>query len=193
MPLMPPPEPTEIIMEQDTSESSAAGSTAGPPLTSLSRVEISTIDLFVRIARLFGVSKSVGEIYGLLFISTRPVPLDYVRERLQMSSGSASQGLRLLRSVAAVRATYVPGDRRDHFLVETDLRKITTGFLRERVVPNLLVHEERLERLSDLIGELPSGNRTEIESRIRILQGWRAQARAVLPLMMSGLDMKAKA
>ena len=176
-------------MEPATPEPSFVGA----PLTNLSRVEISTIDLFVRIARLFGVSKSVGEIYGLLFISTKPVPLDYVRERLQMSSGSASQGLRLLRSVAAVRATYVAGDRRDHFLVETDLRKITNGFLREKVVPNLLVHEERLERLSDLIGELPSGSRPEIESRIRILQGWRKQARAVLPLMMRGLEMKAEA
>ena len=180
-------------MEPSTRQPSRAASAAEPPLKDLSRVEVSTIDLFVRIARLFGVSKSVGEIYGLLFISTKPVPLDYVRERLRMSSGSASQGLRLLSSVAAVRATYVPGDRRDHFLVETDLRKITNGFLREKVVPNLLVHEERLERLSNLIGELPSGSRPEIESRIRILQSWRKQARAVLPLMLRGFDLEAKA
>ena len=180
-------------MDSPTPEPSHLGSHHDPEFPQLTRVEISTIDLFVRIARLFGVSKSVGEIYGLLFISTKPVPLDYVRVRLQMSSGSASQGLRLLRSVAAVRTTYVPGDRRDHFLVETDLRKIANGFLREKVVPNLLVHEERLERLSDLIGEIPSGSRPEIESRIRILQSWRVQARALLPLMMRGFDLEAKA
>ena len=164
-----------------------------PAPDQLSRVEISTIDLFVRIARLFGVSKSVGEIYGLLFISLEPVPLDTIRARLQMSSGSASQGLRLLRTMGAVRATYVAGDRRDHFLVETDLRKITHGFLREKVVPNLLVHEERMERLADLVVELPPGSRPEIESRLRVLETWRKQARALLPVMLSGFEQEANA
>src|ERR1700722_11665147 len=101
----------------------------------LSPLEVDVIDIFVRIARLFGVSKSVGEIYGLLFISMTPVPLDYIRAKLNLSSGSPSQVLRLLRTLGAVHATYVPGDRRDHFLAETGLRKITSGFLREKVVP----------------------------------------------------------
>ena len=180
-------------MEQSTPENTTIATGEPPTQAELNRVEINTIDLFVRVARLFGVSKSVGEIYGLLFISTKPVPLEYIRARLQMSSGSASQGLRLLRTVAAVRATYVPGDRRDHFLVETDLRKITNGFVREKVVPNLLGHEERLERLADLMGELPSGSRPEIESRIQILLSWRTQARALLPLLMQGFDIEAKA
>lgn len=170
-----------------------SGRVESPEFTHLTRFEISTIDLFVRIAHLFGVSKSVGEIYGLLFVSTKPVPLDYVRMRLQMSSGSASQGLRLLRSVAAVRTAYVPGDRRDHFLVETDLRKIAHGLVREKLVPNLLIHEERLERLADQVSDLPSGSRPEIESRIRLLQNWRNQMRTMLPLMMNGLDSEAQA
>jgi HTH-type transcriptional regulator, glycine betaine synthesis regulator len=158
----------------------------------LSRLEIDTIDIFVRIAHLFGVSKSVGEIYGLLFISALPLPLDYIRTKLSMSSGSASQGLRLLRSVGAVRTAYVPGDRRDHFLAETALQKITNGFLREKFVPNLMIHEERLQRLSDLTAEIPQSHRPLIEDRIRILQNWRKQARAVLPIMMSGLETGAE-
>jgi DNA-binding transcriptional regulator GbsR (MarR family) len=154
----------------------------------LNAVEVDMIDIFVRIARLFGVSKSVGEIYGLLFVSTAPVPLDYIRAKLNLSSGSASQGLRLLRTLGAVHATYVPGDRRDHFLAETGLRKITTGFLREKVVPDLMVHEEQLERLTSLLDDLPSGNRSHIEARIKLLQSWRRQARAVLPIVMGGLE-----
>ena len=146
------------------------------------------IDIFVRIARLFGVSKSVGEIYGLLFISNAPVPLDYIRSKLNLSSGSASQGLRLLRTLGAVHATYVHGDRRDHFMAETALRKITSGFLREKVVPDLVVHEEQLQRLTSLLTEIPMGNRPHIEARIQLLQSWRRQARAVLPLVMGGFE-----
>ncbi len=70
-------------------------------LNDLTPIEVSTIDLFVRTAALFGVSKSVGEIYGLVFISASPLSLDDIRSRLKMSSGSASQGLRLLRTVGA--------------------------------------------------------------------------------------------
>jgi DNA-binding transcriptional regulator GbsR (MarR family) len=154
----------------------------------LNRLEVDIIDIFVRIARLFGVSKSVGEIYGLLFIASAPVPLDYIREKLNLSSGSASQGLRLLRTLGAVHATYVPGDRRDHFIAETGLRKITTGFLREKVVPDLVVQEEQLQRLSTLLDEIPSGSRPHIEARIQLLQSWRKQARAVLPIVMGGLE-----
>jgi DNA-binding transcriptional regulator GbsR (MarR family) len=159
-----------------------------PRFDKLTRLEVDIIDIFVRIARLFGVSKSVGEIYGLLFISTAPVPLDYIRSKLNLSSGSASQGLRLLRTLGAVHATYMPGDRRDHFLAETGLRKITTGFLREKVVPDLMVHEEQLERLTGLIDEIPTGHRQHIEARIQLLQSWRRQARAVLPIVMGGLE-----
>jgi DNA-binding transcriptional regulator GbsR (MarR family) len=159
-----------------------------PRFEKLTQLEADMIDIFVRIARLFGVSKSVGEIYGLLFISTSPVPLDYIRTKLNLSSGSASQGLRLLRTLGAVHATYVPGDRRDHFLAETGLRKITTGFLREKVVPDLMVHEEQLQRLTGLLDDLPSGSRPHIEARIQLLQSWRRQARAVLPIVMGGLE-----
>ena len=159
--------------------------------STLSRLEIDTIDIFVRIAHLFGVSKSVGEIYGLLFISVLPLPLDYIRKKLSMSSGSASQGLRLLRSVGAVHTAYVAGERRDHFVAETALQKITSGFLREKFVPNLAIHDERLERLTELTMEIPHTQRPLVEERIRILQNWRRQARAVLPLMMSGLEAEA--
>lgn len=154
----------------------------------LTRIEVDVIDIFVRIARLFGVSKSVGEIYGLLFISDAPVPLDYIRSRLNLSSGSASQGLRLLRTLGAVHATYMPGDRRDHFMAETGLRKITSGFLREKVVPDLMIHEEQLQRLTGLLEEIPSSHRPHIEARIQLLQSWRNQARAVLPIVMGGLE-----
>jgi len=154
----------------------------------LSPIEVDTIDIFVRIAHLFGVSKSVGEIYGLLFISASPVPLEHIRTKLCMSSGSASQGLRLLRSVGAVRATYVSGDRRDHFLAETGLRKITSGFLREKIAPNLMIHEEQLQHLSELLNDIPASHRTLIGERIRILQDWRKQARQLIPMVMQRLE-----
>jgi HTH-type transcriptional regulator, glycine betaine synthesis regulator len=154
----------------------------------LSEIEIDTIELFVRAARLIGLSKSIGEIYGLLFVSVVPMPFEEIRTRLNMSSGSASQGLRLLRSVGAVRVIYVPGDRRDHFAAETCLQKIAAGFLREKIAPNLSSQAERLQRLTQLLADIPYANRPVLEERLGVLEEWRRQANAVVPLVMQSLE-----
>jgi len=155
--------------------------------STLSELEVNTIELFVQIAHLLGISKSIGEIYGLLFVSFAPAPFEYVREKLRMSNGSASQGLRLLRSVGAIRTIYVPGDRRDHYAVETGLVTIATGFLRERIAPNISSQECRIERIFSILAEMPPTHRSLVEERLQILQSWRRQAWAVLPKLMECL------
>ena len=159
----------------------------------LSELEVDAIDLFVRIAQLIGTSKSIGEIYGLLFISTSPVSVEDVRTKLRLSSGSASQGLRILRNVGAARAIYVAGDRRDYYVAETGLRKIAAGFLREKVVPHLIDQEDRIAHLGQLLSSTPKSQREVLEERIETLKNWRKQAGAVLPLVMNGLEMKENA
>lgn len=153
----------------------------------LTPIEIDTIDFFVRIASLFHISRSIGEIYGLLFASPQPVPADYVRAKLRISSGSASQGLRLLRSVGAVKVTYVPGERRDFYVAETHLRTIVAGVIRERIVPQLSDQDERLARLVELLDAQPETNRGLLEERIHALQGWRRKAGAILPTLAERL------
>jgi len=158
-----------------------------PSGAGLSAIEVHTIDFFVRIAHLFGIPRSIAEIYGLLFACPQPAPTDYVRKKLRMSSGSASQGLRILRNVGAVHMTYVAGDRRDFFVAETALRKIVAGILREQIAPQFSNHEERLARLDELLDDLPASRRSLLAERVRILQGWRTQAKAVLPAVMATL------
>src|SRR2546421_11520943 len=95
-------------------------SSVGP--APLSPLETEIIDLFVQVSHLLGQPRSLAEIYGLLFISARPLAMDDLIERLQMSKGSASQGLKFLRSVGAVRPVYVPGERRVHYEAVAELR-----------------------------------------------------------------------
>ena len=141
------------------------------------------IEFFVRLAHMVGVPKSVGEIYGFLFVSFEPVSFDDIVERLAISKGSVSQGLKVLRSLGAVRTAYVPGDRRDRFIAETELRKLIFGLLREQIAPHLASGEERLSRIGKLMSTVPANKRDELKNRVGKLKAWHSKARLLLPLI----------
>lgn len=155
----------------------------GAAKASLTQVEREVIAFFVRMANLLGMPRSIGEIYGLLFISPRPLHMDELRMRLGLSKGGTSLGLKLLRSFGAVRTVYVPGDRRDHFAAELELRHLVGGFLKEKVHPHLDTGGERIERMAALVEALPSGADTEeVQRRLERLRNWHERARRFLPV-----------
>src|SRR5437868_11169660 len=136
----------------------------------LTTLETEIIDLFVQISRLLGQPRSLAEIYGLLFISAQPLAMDHLIERLHLSKGSASQGLKFLRNIGAVKTVYVPGDRRAHYEAVAELRNLVTRFLRDQIVPHLESGQARLERIAGLVRQLPAGERARINGRITMLQ-----------------------
>ena len=115
-------------------------------------LELEAIDYFVRLMSLLGMPRSVGEIYGLLYFSTEPMPMDMIATRLGISIGSASQGLRTLRSLKAVKVTYVLGDRRDHYLAESEFRHLLSTFIKEEIMPHLESGKARIERMEEILG-----------------------------------------
>src|SRR6266478_844087 len=133
----------------------------GPPepAAPLSPLETEIIDLFVQISSLLGQPRSLAEIYGLLFISARPLAMDHLIERLQLSKGSASQGLKFLRSAGAVKMVYVPGDRRTHYEAVAELRNLITRYARDQLVPQLDSGQARLQRISGMVKQLPPAER----------------------------------
>ena len=96
---------------------------------------------------MLGLPRSVGEIYGLLYFNPNPMPMDKIASNLEISIGSASQGLKALRSLKAVRTAYVAGDRRDHYLAETEFRRLFSNFLKEEILPHLESAKDRISRM----------------------------------------------
>jgi len=146
--------------------------------------EREVIDLFVRLSRVLGQPRSLGEIYGLLFISAQPLAMDDLMERLGLSKGSASQGLKFLRNLGAVRMIEMPGDRRVHYEAVAELRNLAGRFLRDKIEPHLGQCEERLERLARMLDELPAEQREHAGRRITMLRSWSQNSRRVLPLVV---------
>jgi DNA-binding transcriptional regulator GbsR (MarR family) len=155
--------------------------------SALSELEIESIDLFISLIRLLGMPKSVGELYGLLFVSPVALPMEALMDRLQMSKGSASQGLKLLRSFGAVKTVYVAGDRRDHYIAEMDLSHFATNFIKGEVQPHLDSGLRRLDRMEKLVGQFPAENREIAENRLARLRHWHEKGQAMLPWLLKFL------
>jgi len=150
----------------------------------LSPLETQVIDLFVQLSRAIGQPKSFGEIYGLLFISAQPMAMADLIERIQISKGSASQGLKFLNSVGAVKMVYVNGDRRTHYQAVAELRNLLARFLRDHILPQLDRGQERLMRITATARQLPAKEHLRVNARISMLQSWERKGRRFLPLVV---------
>ena len=56
-----------------------------PAPARLSELEIEAIEMFINFLRIIGLQKSVGEIYGLLFVSSKPLSMDDITNRLDIA------------------------------------------------------------------------------------------------------------
>ena len=152
------------------------------PRERLDELEREVIELFIRMADVLNLPRSVGEIYGLLFISPDPLCLDDCRIRLNISKGSTSQGLKILRSFGAIRTIYIPGDRKDYYVAETSLRKIASGFAGEQIRPHVDSGKERIERIRELMAA--QDDPEALEEKIDLLENWQKRAGKTLPLIL---------
>ena len=152
---------------------------------SVGPLEAQVIQIFVDGGKVLGLPRSLGEIYGLLFISPEPLSLDDLVERLGISTGSASQGL---QGLGAVREIDLENSRRSHFQADTELKRLVGGFIREQVRPHLESGQSKIGRLQEVAGEeVDPELRTFFESRVERLNYWIGRARIVLPLLQKVL------
>jgi DNA-binding transcriptional regulator GbsR (MarR family) len=91
-----------------------------------------TMETMGRITSFWGFSKIMGQLYGLLYLSPKPLTLDEMAENLSISKGNVSINIRALERWNMVRQVWVKGDRKDFYEAETDFWKIVRGVLKER-------------------------------------------------------------
>jgi DNA-binding transcriptional regulator GbsR (MarR family) len=150
----------------------------------LGPLERQLVDIFVDGVKVLGMPRSIGEIYGLLFITPRPLSLDDLVEHLGISKGSASQGLRTLKGLGAVREAAVDGERRTYYEAATELKRLVGGFIREQVRPHLESGKEKIRRLSAAaLAEEDPGRREFLRDRVEQLDHWMKRGGRVLPVL----------
>jgi DNA-binding transcriptional regulator GbsR (MarR family) len=80
----------------------------------------------------WGINRTVGQIYALIFISQRALNADEIAEALEFSRSNVSMGLKELQSWRLVRLRHLPGDRREYFEAPSDVWEIFRVLAEER-------------------------------------------------------------
>lgn len=147
------------------------------------------VDFFVDAAELLGVPKSVAAIYGIVFASPAPLSFADIGSRLDISQGSVSQGLRVLREVGAVKEVSRASDRSELFEPDLEMRRLVLRFLENRLARQLELGGTRLENLARTLPKGRNGEAVVLRARVKQLQNWNSKARALLPIARTFLKL----
>src|SRR5699024_1972911 len=118
-----------------------------------------TIEKFIQVIaknmNLYGMTPSVGRLYGVLYFSDEPMTLDGMRDALEMSKTSMSTGVRVLSEMKMVESTFKKGIRKDLYQSEEDWYKSFTSLFgnrwRQHTETNIEEAEEAVEELELLV------------------------------------------
>lgn len=157
------------------------------PSDGLAPMERQVVAIFVDGVRALGLPRSIGEIYGLLFVSRTPMSLDDLVEKLHISKGSASQGLRTLKSLGAVREANGNNgttERRTYYEPAVELKRLVGGFIREQVRPHLESGRNKIKQLSETAREVEDPELKKfLGERVERLDQWLRSGSRVLPIL----------
>lgn len=118
----------------------------------LAEVEQQFVELWGDMSSWWGVSRTMAEIHGLLYITGEALSAEEIQKRLEISRGNVSMNIRTLVEWGLVRRVRKRGDRRDYFQSVTDVWEMFTVLAAQRkrreIDPVLRTLEQCRERLS---------------------------------------------
>jgi DNA-binding transcriptional regulator GbsR (MarR family) len=151
--------------------------------------ERAMVDFFVDAAELLGVPKSVAAIYATVFASPAPVSFADIEARLDISKGSVSQGLRVLREVGAVKEVSTPADKTELFEPDLEMRKLIERFIENRVERQLEAGKAKLKRMEHQTAAYEPADQKVLHQRLKKLSRWHDRTRALLPVARTFLKL----
>lgn len=125
----------------------------------------------------WGINRTVGQIYALIYLSEKPINADEICEALGFSRSNVSMGLKELDSWGLVRMRHLPGDRREHFAAPDDIWEIVRTLAEQRrrreIEPTLtMLRAAVLENPASTEEKFAQGRMREMHTLIELLMGW---------------------
>lgn len=143
---------------------------------------------------LYGITPSVGRLFGILYFSEDPMTLDDMRGELGMSKTSMSTGVRSLLDMKMVEPVFRRGVRKDLYQVEEDWYKSFTALFSrkwrkaaETNVEEMAEAKEKLERIEkETANEDLKGKIDEDIDRLEYARGYYEWLMRLVAVIESG-------
>ncbi|MCU6433316.1 GbsR/MarR family transcriptional regulator [Undibacterium sp. Jales W-56] len=140
----------------------------------------------------WGINRTVGQIYALLYVTGKPLNADEIAEHLSFSRSNVSMGLKELQSWRLVKLLHRPGDRREYFEPPKDIWDIFKALLEERRRREI---EPTLSMLRDALLENPTTDEDraaqkrlqEMYDLIELSTSWFEEVQRLSPDTLSSL------
>ena len=134
----------------------------------------------------WGINRTVGQIYALLFLSDTPLNAEQITETLGVSRSNVSMGLKELQSWRLVRSQHLPGDRRDYFTTPEDVIEIALTLVEERrkreLDPTLtLLRQTLMEEPTDSAEEYAHGRMQQMCDLMEQVSRWSHDLQKLSP------------
>ena len=148
----------------------------------------------------WGINRTVGQIYALLFVSAKPLNADEIAEGLGFSRSNVSMGLKELSSWNLVRLHHLPNDRREYFETPEDVWAIFRTLAAERrkreIDPTLSMLRDALMERPALTEDIHAQSRMkEMHDLIELGTSWLDEVQSMdsaslASMMKMGTQMK---
>jgi DNA-binding transcriptional regulator GbsR (MarR family) len=170
--------------------------TIAPAMHTMSPLVRSFVAHFGEMGSRWGINRTVGQIYALIFVSPQALNADEIAEALEFSRSNVSMGLKELQAWRLVRLKHQPGDRREYFDAPTDAWEIFRTLAEERRRREI---EPTLSMLRNALLETPTTEEDRVAQErmkgmhdlIELMTTWfddvqRMDARTLAQLMKMG-------
>lgn len=101
----------------------------------------------------WGINRTVGQIYALIYLSDKPLNADQLVEALGFSRSNVAMGIKELVSMNLVMLRHIPNDRKDYYATHEDIWEIVRNLVEERKKREI---DPTLTMLRSVMMETPS-------------------------------------
>jgi len=80
----------------------------------------------------WGINRTVGQIYALIYLSEKPLNADQIVEILGFSRSNVAMGIKELVSMNLLMLRHIPNDRKDYYVTHNDIWEIVRNLVEAR-------------------------------------------------------------
>ena len=153
----------------------------------LSQSRLELVESAGHAAQVLGFPRSIGEIYGLLYLAPQPLSSPQICEVLSASKGGVSQGVRQLLALGFIKKVRVLGNRKEHYEAVLEIGEVMRSGFDQMIKTRALVAERRMKSIKATLkserSELEEEDYALVNRRLQRLSQVQKRVKKLIPLM----------